>query len=161
MAPPAKKYSNNKSDKAFKKPHKPSFKRSDDAVSKPAPLPLDDDVPDFPRGSFFSSTLTIYADTCVYVCVIVCVCLNCGVVGGGRTLTREERNGIREQVDEDFDSEVSDFKKRKNKAQSRSSFAEDDNLGSLFAEGITGKLPRFANRITLKVSLFSINLNLL
>ncbi|WOG99939.1 hypothetical protein DCAR_0519295 [Daucus carota subsp. sativus] len=119
MAPPAKKFNNNKSDKAFKKPHNPSFKRNNDAVSKPAPLPLDDDVPDFPRG-------------------------------GGSSLTREERNGIREQVDAEFDSEVRDSKRRKNKVQSRSFGAEDDELGSLFGEGLTGKLPRFANKITLK-----------
>ncbi|KAL8147183.1 rRNA biogenesis protein RRP5 isoform X2 [Apium graveolens] len=120
MAPPAKKHNGNKSEKALKKPHNPSFKRSNDAVSKPAPLPLDDDVPDFPRG-------------------------------GGRALTREERNEIREEVDEEFESEVIDLKKRKkNKVQSRSFVAEDDKLGSLFGEGISGKLPRFANRITLK-----------
>lgn len=119
MAPPAKKHTNSKSEKALKRPHNPSFKRSNDAVSKPASLPLDDDVPDFPRG-------------------------------GGRSLTREERNEIREEVDDEFDSEVIDLKKRKNKVQSRNFVADDDKLGSLFGEGITGKLPRFANRITLK-----------
>ncbi|KAK1377167.1 hypothetical protein POM88_033360 [Heracleum sosnowskyi] len=130
MAPPAKKNTNNKSEKSLKKPHNPSFKRSNDAVSKPASLPLDDDVPDFPRG-------------------------------GGRSLTREERNGIREEVDVEFDSEVIDLKKRKNKVQSRSSVTEDDKLGSLFGEGISGKLPRFANRITLKVHFVSISSSLM
>lgn len=72
-------------------------------------------------------------------------------------MTREERNEIREEVDEEFDSEVIDLKKRKNKVQSRSFVAEDDKLGSLFGEGITGKLPRFANRITLKVRLVLIS----
>lgn len=119
MAPPPRKHTNYKSEKALKKPHNPSFKRTNDAVSKPPPLPLDDDVPDFPRG-------------------------------GGSALTREERNEIREEVDEEFDSEVIDLKRKKNKVQSRSYEAEDDKLGSLFGEGITGKLPRFANRITMK-----------
>lgn len=82
--------------------------------------------------------------------------LNCGGVGGGRSLTREERNEIREEVDEEFDSEVIDLKKKKSKVQRRSFVEEDDKLGSLFGEGITGKLPRFANRITLKVCLVSI-----
>lgn len=86
--------------------------------------------------------------------------LNCGGVGGGSALTREERNEIREEVDEEFDSEVIDLKRKKNKVQSRSFEAEDDKLGSLFGEGITGKLPRFANRITMKVRLVSIGLSL-
>lgn len=89
MAPPPRKHTNYKSEKALKKPHNPSFKRTNDAVSKPPPLPLDDDVPDFPRG-------------------------------GGSALTREERNEIREEVDEEFDSEVIDLKRKKNKVQSRS-----------------------------------------
>lgn len=29
---------------------------------------------------------------------------------------------------------------------------QEEELGSLFGEGVTGKLPRFANRITLKVT---------
>lgn len=81
--------------------------------------------------------------------------MNCGGVGGGSSLTREERNGIREQVDAEFDSEVRDSKRRKNKVQTRSFGAEDDELGSLFGEGLTGKLPRFANKITLKVCFVS------
>lgn len=89
----------------------------------------------------------------LYVLFVLNCVLNCGGVGGGRSLTRKERNEIREEVDEEFDSEVIDLKKRKSKVQSRSFVAEDDKLGSLFGEGISGKLPRFANRITLKVCL--------
>lgn len=89
------------------------------------------------------------------------MCLNCGGVGGGRSLTREERNGIREEDDEELDSEARDFNKRKNKVRSRDFVPEDDNLGSLFGEGITGKLPRFANRITFKVCLVSMNSSIL
>lgn len=79
--------------------------------------------------------------------------LNCVVVvGGGRSvLSREERDEIRDEVDAEFDSEVRELKKRKNKFENRSYKTEDNELGSLFGAGITGKLPRFANKITLKV----------
>ncbi|CAO2824133.1 unnamed protein product [Amaranthus hypochondriacus] len=69
--------------------------------------------------------------------------------GGGSKLSREERDEIRAQVDEEFDSHVRDSKRRKKKTQG-SRKSNDDELGSLFGEGISGKLPRFANKITLK-----------
>lgn len=127
MAPPAKKYTNKKPEQALKKfqnPSKQSFKqksKSDNAVqSKSLPLQLDDDVPDFPRG------------------------------GGRSVLSREERDEFRDEIDAEFDSEVRELKKRKNKFQNRGYKTEDDELGSLFGTGITGKLPRFANKITFK-----------
>lgn len=79
----------------------------------------------------------------------------CFLVGGGSKLSREEREELRAEVDAEFDSEGRQSKKKKNgrntpKAGGRKSNNEDD-FGSLFGEGITGKLPRFANRITFKV----------
>lgn len=41
--------------------------------------------------------------------------------------------------------------KQKKNMRKKVNAAEDD-LGSLFGDGISGKLPRYANRITLKVA---------
>ena len=68
------------------------------------------------------------------------------MVGGGSRLSREEKDEIRAEVD----AEVRDSKRRKHKGP-KSRKPNEDDLGSLFGEGITGKLPRFANRVTLKV----------
>ena len=67
-------------------------------------------------------------------------------------LTREERNEAREGVEKDFETEIRVLKKRKKekRVQNKNNSTEDD-LGLLFGDGITGKLPRFANKITLKV----------
>ncbi|XP_057768681.1 rRNA biogenesis protein RRP5 isoform X2 [Salvia miltiorrhiza] len=88
--------------------------------SSKLPLQLEDDVPDFPRG-------------------------------GGTSLSREERNEAREGVDKDFETDNRVLKKRKKdkRVQNKNNSTEDD-LGLLFGDGITGKLPRFANKITLK-----------
>lgn len=101
--------------------------KSGDTAPTSQSLPLvqfDDDVPDFPRG-------------------------------GGSKLSREERDGIKAEVDEEFDAELRDSKRRKSKK--KKNYASkggltpvDDDFGSLFGEGISGKLPRFANKITLK-----------
>ncbi|KAH6781199.1 RIBOSOMAL RNA PROCESSING 5 [Perilla frutescens var. hirtella] len=84
------------------------------------PLQLDDDVPDFPRGR-------------------------------GSSLNREERNEVREGVDTGFEADNRVLKKRKKekRVQNKNNSTEDD-LGLLFGNGITGKLPRFANKITFK-----------
>ncbi|KAJ4823880.1 hypothetical protein Tsubulata_010462 [Turnera subulata] len=107
------------------KASKKSFK-ADSGKSKQTPLQLgsmhlEDDDPDFPRG-------------------------------GGSSLSKKERDDIRAQVDAEFDSEERFLKKKNKKGKhylSKSDSAEDD-LGSLFGDGLTGKLPRFANKITLK-----------
>lgn len=74
-------------------------------------------------------------------------------VGGGSSLSREELDEVRAEVDAEFEAEERLLKKKgkkQNKVQ-RSSQSTEDDLGSLFGGGINGKLPRFANRITLKV----------
>lgn len=67
-------------------------------------------------------------------------------------MSREERNEVREGVDKEFETDQRVLMKRKKekRVQNRNHSTEDD-LGSLFGDGITGKLPRFANKITLKV----------
>lgn len=98
---------------------------SNDAVVKDASiaLQLEDDVPDFPRG-------------------------------GKSSLSQREREEIRAEVDEEFEGEERYLnkknKKGKKKFQNKSSQLSGDDLGSLFGDGITGKLPRFANKITMK-----------
>ncbi|XAR68636.1 hypothetical protein NMG60_11003830 [Bertholletia excelsa] len=127
MAPPSKKSSNKKSKNAmnkFQKPSKKQFKpehKSDNAAKTQAlALELEDDVPDFPRG-------------------------------GGSSLTREELDEVHAQVDADFEAEERVLKKKKKKkGPLKKSLSEDDDLGSLFGGGISGKLPRFANKITFK-----------
>ncbi|KAL1554555.1 rRNA biogenesis protein RRP5 [Salvia divinorum] len=89
-------------------------------ASSQLPLQLENDAPDFPRG-------------------------------GGTSLSREERNEAREGVEKDFETDIRVLKKRKKerRVQNKNNSTEDD-LGLLFGDGITGKLPRFANKITLK-----------
>ncbi|XP_060194089.1 rRNA biogenesis protein RRP5 isoform X2 [Lycium barbarum] len=71
--------------------------------------------------------------------------------GGGSSLSREELDEVRGEVDAEFEAEERLLKKRKKqKRTSTSSTTQDDDLGSLFGGGINGKLPRFPNRITLK-----------
>ncbi|KAG8100364.1 hypothetical protein GUJ93_ZPchr0013g37106 [Zizania palustris] len=69
--------------------------------------------------------------------------------GGRSRLSRDEVAEARAEADADFEKEeIKD--KRKRKASSLSGAVGDDDLGSLFGGATTGKLPRFANRITLK-----------
>lgn len=76
-------------------------------------------------------------------------------------MSREERDEIRAGVDEEFDAKRRDTKKKKTgKGFKGSRKSNDDELGSLFGEGISGKLPRFANKITLKVCHYDIVLPL-
>lgn len=63
-------------------------------------------------------------------------------------MSRKEEEEIRAEVDAEFESEQRDSKKKRK--QRRSNNVEDD-LGSLFGDGISGKLPKYANKITLKV----------
>lgn len=77
-------------------------------------------------------------------------------VGGGSLLSRQEQADARAEAEAQFEREESYSRKGKGKARKKkglkgSSLDFDNDLGSLFGDGITGKLPRFANRITLKV----------
>ncbi|KAG8367979.1 hypothetical protein BUALT_Bualt16G0128900 [Buddleja alternifolia] len=100
--------------------HGPSKKPNAKSKGRQLPIQVEDDVPDFPRG-------------------------------GGSSLSREERNEVRSVVDEEFETDQIVLKKTKKekRGQNRNQSTEDD-LGSLFGDGIKGKLPRFANKITLK-----------
>lgn len=71
-------------------------------------------------------------------------------VGGASSLSRKELDEVRAEVDAEFEAEDRLLKKRKKQHKLQKTNTEDD-LGSLFGGGINGKLPRFANRITLKV----------
>ncbi|GJN24853.1 hypothetical protein PR202_gb12621 [Eleusine coracana subsp. coracana] len=74
--------------------------------------------------------------------------------GGRSLLSRDEVAEACAEAETDFDNEGKKGKgKRKRKGGESSGFDADDDLGTLFGGATTGKLPRFANRITLKVSL--------
>ncbi|KAJ6839615.1 rRNA biogenesis protein RRP5 [Iris pallida] len=111
-----------KQNKPFKK-----SKRDDkrQALPPPTQLHVEDEDPAFPRG-------------------------------GGRLLSRQEEAQARAEAEAEFEKEENESKKGKDKgkkkggAKKKRSATGDDDLGSLFGEGISGKLPRFANRITLK-----------
>ncbi|CAN6577203.1 unnamed protein product [Malus baccata var. baccata] len=127
MAPPFKKPQAKKKagdapkfNKSSKKPFKPNKDQNDDVRSEAVALQLEDDVPDFPRG-------------------------------GGSALNRQERDEIRAEVDAEFEAEERELKKRKKKGMQKNSVAtKEDDLGSLFGDGISGKLPKYANKITMK-----------
>ncbi|XP_057496360.1 rRNA biogenesis protein RRP5 [Actinidia eriantha] len=70
--------------------------------------------------------------------------------GGGSSLSKEELDEVHAEVDAEFDAEGRGLKKRKNKRSQKQNHSAEDDLGSLFGGGISGKLPRFANRITWK-----------
>ncbi|TKW31046.1 hypothetical protein SEVIR_2G079200v4 [Setaria viridis] len=69
--------------------------------------------------------------------------------GGRSFLSKDEVAEARAEAEEDFEREGKKGK-RKRKASESSGFGADDDLGTLFGGATTGKLPRFANRITLK-----------
>ncbi|XP_078180965.1 RIBOSOMAL RNA PROCESSING 5 isoform X4 [Carex rostrata] len=70
--------------------------------------------------------------------------------GGASLLSRHEVAEARAEAEADFEREERQFG-RKGKRDRRTKGPEtQEDLGSLFGEGVTGKLPRFANRITLK-----------
>lgn len=73
-------------------------------------------------------------------------------LGRGNSMSREDRNDAKEGVDKGFETDNRVLKKRKKekRVQNQNNSTEDD-LGLLFGDGITGKLPRFANKITVKV----------
>ncbi|KAL0334258.1 UNVERIFIED_CONTAM: rRNA biogenesis protein RRP5, partial [Sesamum angustifolium] len=125
MVPPSKKSKpkpNLKNSRSpSKKPAKAKGTHPNPAVSSlQMPVQVEDDVPDFPRGR-------------------------------GSLLSGEERNEVRALAEKESraDERVLRKRKKEKKAQNRNQSTED-NLGSLFGDGIIGKLPRFANKITLK-----------
>lgn len=85
-------------------------------------------------------------------CFGFCNCVLCAVnfSGGGSSLSHQEREEIYAEVDAEFEAEQRGLKKRKKEGK-RVTRKADDDIGSLFGDGITGKLPRFANKITFKV----------
>ncbi|GMP97190.1 hypothetical protein CsSME_00045548 [Camellia sinensis var. sinensis] len=129
MARPSKKISNKKSEQKFQKPSKKSFKptRKTDETQALA-MQLQDDVPDFPRAT---------------------------ARGGRSSLGKEVDEVDGDDVDMEFESgerelNNNNYKNKNKRLQKRNHSAEEDDLGSLFGDGISGKLPRFANKITLK-----------
>lgn len=71
--------------------------------------------------------------------------------GGRSLLSKNEMAEARAEAEEDFEREgKKGMGKRKRKGGDSSGFSADDDLGTLFGGATTGKLPRFANRITLK-----------
>ncbi|KAL0316910.1 UNVERIFIED_CONTAM: rRNA biogenesis protein RRP5, partial [Sesamum radiatum] len=125
MAPPSKKSKpkpNVKNSRSpSKKPAKAKGTPPNPAVSSlQMPVQVEDDVPDFPRGR-------------------------------GSLLSGEEKNEVRALAEKESRADERVLRKRKKdkRAQNRNQSTEDD-LGSLFGDGIIGKLPRFANKITLK-----------
>ncbi|XP_004514152.1 rRNA biogenesis protein RRP5 [Cicer arietinum] len=128
MAPhsekPQKKNKNNdkpKIAKASKKISKPKKEQNDAVVkSKSLALQLEDEVPDFPRGGEFSLK---------------------------RSSNDHEKFG-----DEDRTKKVWKTKKKGKNVVGKSDKSDDfeSEWGSLSGDGITGKLPRRVNRITLK-----------
>uniref|UniRef100_A0A5B7AB23 S1 motif domain-containing protein n=1 Tax=Davidia involucrata TaxID=16924 RepID=A0A5B7AB23_DAVIN len=70
--------------------------------------------------------------------------------GGGSSLSREEIDEVRAEVGAEFEEERELNKKNKRRREQKRSHSTEDDFGSLFGDGITGKLPRFANKIILK-----------
>ncbi|KAJ4893416.1 RNA binding [Raphanus sativus] len=130
MVAPSKKVQSGKrndSTKAFKSSSKKPFKKTkDDVAARSEAMALQlEDVPDFPRG-------------------------------GGTSLSKTERKKIYEEVDaefeaaEDDDERVSKRSKKGGKPKKKRNPSDVDELGSLFDGGLTGKRPRYANKITIK-----------
>ncbi|WZY95790.1 rRNA biogenesis protein RRP5 [Brassica napus] len=111
----------NDSTKVFKSSKKPFKKTKDDVAARSEAMALQlEDVPDFPRG-------------------------------GGTSLSKTERKKIYEEVDAEFEAEERVSKRSKGgKPNKKRNPSEVDELGSLFDGGLTGKRPRYANKITIK-----------
>ncbi|CAL5418122.1 unnamed protein product [Camellia sinensis] len=129
MARPSKKISNKKSEQKFQKPSKKSFKptRKTDETQVLA-MQLQDDVPDFPRATARGvEEVHLGKKSMKLMAMMLIWSLN---------QERELNNN--------------NYKNKNKRLQKRNHSAEEDDLGSLFGDGISGKLPRFANKITLK-----------
>lgn len=75
------------------------------------------------------------------------ILLFCQLLGRGSSLSEDERNEVKATVNRDKLL----LKKRKKEKRAHNKDTSNDDLGSLFGDGIMGKLPRLANKITLKV----------
>ncbi|KAF2585110.1 hypothetical protein F2Q70_00037469 [Brassica cretica] len=74
-----------------------------------------------------------------------------GMVCGGSSLSKKEREKIHEEVDAEFDAGDERVAKRSKGGKPKKRNTSDvDELGSLFDGGLTGKRPRYANKITIK-----------
>lgn len=71
--------------------------------------------------------------------------------GGGTSLSKKEREKIYEEVDAEFDADERVSKKKKGGKSKKRITSDVDELGLLFGGGLTGKRPRYANKITIKV----------
>ncbi|XP_073149006.1 rRNA biogenesis protein RRP5-like isoform X2 [Henckelia pumila] len=121
MAPPPRKsQSKNLRNPSSKAAISKGNRRSRTVSSQKLPLQLEDDVPDFPRG-------------------------------GGRSFRKEEKDEIGSILDNEIEANrISLEKKKKGKKVQKRNHSGEDDLGSLFGDGLMGKLPRFSNKITLK-----------
>ncbi|KAL0691315.1 hypothetical protein Bca4012_090994 [Brassica carinata] len=70
--------------------------------------------------------------------------------GGGSSLSKKEREKIHEEVDAEFDADERVAKRSKGGKPKKRNTSDVDELGSLFDGGLTGKRPRYANKITIK-----------
>ncbi|XP_051148647.1 rRNA biogenesis protein RRP5 [Andrographis paniculata] len=120
MAPHSKKPKPTNLKKLPRPPHKLAISKGSKSHAAQLPLQVEDDVPDFPRG-------------------------------GESSTSREERNEGNAIVRNEFNKDKLSLKKMKKekRVHNRDKSAKDD-LGSLFGDGIVGKHPKFANKITLK-----------
>lgn len=121
MAPPSRKsQSKNLRNPSSKAAISIVNRRSRTVSSQKLPLQLEDDAPDFPRGR-------------------------------GRSFRKEEKDVVGAIWDNEIEADHRLMEKRRKgkKVRKRNQSGEDD-IGSLFGDGIMGKFPRFSNRITLK-----------
>lgn len=135
----------NDSTKVFKSSKKPFKKTKDDVAARSEAMALQlEDVPDFPRG-LYNEFLDVMNRNFVDVFELV-------LLGGGTSLSKTERKKIYEEVDAEFEAEERVSKRSKGgKPNKKRNPSEVDELGSLFDGGLTGKRPRYANKITVKV----------
>ncbi|KAF3794450.1 rRNA biogenesis protein [Nymphaea thermarum] len=70
--------------------------------------------------------------------------------GGGGVLSRAEVEQARSEAETEFEMEERTRENLGKRKRPRKTSFEDDDLGSLFGEGVAGKLPRLANKITIK-----------
>lgn len=71
-------------------------------------------------------------------------------------MSKEELDEVRAEVDAEFEAEERFLKKKKQHKLYKKNQSVEDDLGSLFGHSISGKLPKSANKITLKVLPFFI-----
>lgn len=74
-----------------------------------------------------------------------------GRSGGESSLSFRQNEEIHAEDYAELGAEDHLKKKKKRNNMSRKSHPPTDDLGMLSGDGITGKLPRYANKITLKV----------